>query len=75
MMMLALECFIDAKRIECLVMLKYMLRLAAQIPDHKLTICLFRLQGILHRHYRNLAASLRSFSFMSDAAKDIGDFK
>lgn len=69
----SIESFIDKKKIDTLVMLKYMLRLAAAVPDHKIVIALFRLQGLILRSMGCSDGALASFKQMRDAAEDIGD--
>jgi hypothetical protein len=43
MHMMALKCFLDNKKTECLIMVKYMLRLPVVVPDYLTTIHLFSL--------------------------------
>jgi hypothetical protein len=68
-----MKCFMENEKVECLLVLVYMQRLASQVPDHKLCIALFRHQGIFCRNIQNYEGSLRSFQRMRDAAEDCGD--
>lgn len=42
MAVLGFKCFIETQQTESLIMLKYMLRLSTEVPDHRTTIALFR---------------------------------
>ena len=46
----AMKCFMENEKVECLLVLIYMERLASQVPDHKLCIALFRHQGVFCRN-------------------------
>lgn len=61
MLSLALRYFFDKLPIECLLVFKYMLRLSTSVPDHRLTIALFKQQGMLHSYMANYVGAVKSF--------------
>lgn len=73
MLIVAFKCNLDNQMNECLVMIGYMLRLSTAVPDYRISIMLFRLQGEVHRTSCNLSGAITSFQSMRNAAEDIGD--
>lgn len=43
MILLSFKCFVENQKTESLVMLKYMLRITTEVPDHRISIALFHM--------------------------------
>lgn len=69
MLIFALKVFMEKKNTECLIMVKYMVRLPLQVPDYQMSIQVLQLQGMLHAYQWNMQGALKSFSMMRDAAE------
>lgn len=64
------KCYHDGERAEVLYAFRELLRVALQVPDHKLVIATYEHLGIMNRNTQNFTGAIKSFQKMRDAAED-----
>jgi hypothetical protein len=61
----------ESKQAECLLSIKYCVKIAVQVPDHMMALRLFELQGKICQYFDNQTGALKAFQRMRDVAEDM----
>ena len=64
------KCYHENERAEICLAFREMLKVALQVPDHKLVISIYQHLGIYFSNTQNYGAAIKAFQKMRDTAED-----